>query len=70
MPNFTKGTWRIEKVSSKEYSLDREIENIRGLQSSEFEMDLHPNKPTIFVRPSNHLRNRAKILPCVSFANP
>ena len=30
MANFTKGTWRIEKVSSKEYSLDREIENIRG----------------------------------------
>ena len=30
MANFTKGTQRIEKVSSKEYSLDREIENIRG----------------------------------------
>ena len=30
MANFTKGTWRIEKVCSKEYSLDREIENIRG----------------------------------------
>ena len=30
MANFTKGEWCVYKVSTKEYSFDHEIENIRG----------------------------------------